>query len=243
MAAVVIVVIVIAVFAGTMLMVGSRRRESSVKRAQQQRAQQLCGGTVYPDSIRRVTVATAQLTDDGAAAARLGHLACALFSVQMPDGGQTDLSQHLRSVENRLVHVDHAVDVYEKAAVGLDALAAEAESAGNWESAPTERLTAALADPTCLPVDAGVDALAQVVGRYAAHAAAKEGRAGVEEAAAGQEVGVAVGAAKRVAAATCPADLHAAAREALLADMDRELPHRSRTGDPPVLAGARGSGI
>ena len=138
MLAVAIIAIVIAVTVSIMLMLGCSRRESSIKRAQQ-----LCGGTVHPAVITRVAAAAAQLADDDATAARLGRLAHALFNVLVPERVQADLGQQLRLVENRLTHLEHAVDVYEKAAIGLVALAAETESAEEPESVSAKRLTAA----------------------------------------------------------------------------------------------------
>ena len=211
MLAVAIVAIVTTVTVSIMLVLGRSRRESSIKRAQQ-----LCGGTVHPAVITRVATAAAQLADDDATAARLGRLAHGLFNVPVPERVQTDLGKQLCLVENRLTHLEHAVDVYEKAAIGLVALAAEAKSAEEPESVSAERLTAALTDLRCLPDDTGVDALAEVADRYAGHAAEEEEHAVVSE-----EVPTAIGAAKRVAAATRPADPHAAAKATLLADMDR----------------------
>ncbi len=213
MIGVVLVVVVVAaiVFIGVLVDV-RRRRQSAIEVARQLAS----APNAEFATMKRAADAVALLTADRLAAGRLGCFARATLAPPESDRVQSGLEQLLRAVESGMAELERRADTFSAAGSCLAAFAAtRGESQG---ATAALALPAALAELAGLPgADIDPDSLAGVVARLRAAHPPLTHTPSISNTPTPGKATIAT----RLSPAMRPADPHAEAKAALLADMAR----------------------
>jgi len=205
------VVVVAAIFFIVVLVNARRPRQSAISVARR-----LASAPTDFAALKRAADAVALLTADRLAAGRLGRFAWATLTQPGSPGVRPGLEQQLRSVESGMAELERRADTFSEAGSCLAALAAS--GSGSQEVAAASALHAGFAELAGLPeADIDPESLAGVVARLRTAYPPLAQTLSITNT---QTLGKAR-IAKRLSAAIRPADPHAEAKAALLADMAR----------------------
>jgi hypothetical protein len=205
------VVVVAAIFFIVVLVNARRPRQSAISVARR-----LASAPTDFAALKRAADAVALLTADRLAAGRLGRFARATLAQPGSPGVRSGLEQQLRSVESGMAELERRADAFSEVGSCLAALAGS--GSGSQEVAAASALQAGFAELAGLPgADIAPESLAGVVARLRTAYPPLTQMLSITNTQTPGKARIA----KRLSAAIRPADPHAEAKAALLADMAR----------------------